>query len=154
MADSLKDQILAARTAALGEHTEDFEIPGFGGRLWGTFKALDDYAELRQIGKRHEGITDQVEREMAVGADTLLEANTDTFALIDGKKEPLGVRLGLELNGYLGIEGAQNDREALFLLFDSKTTNLMQLFFRYDGWTKVAQTEAETRVEGKSETAS
>lgn len=151
---SLKDQLLAARAAVQHSKTSDFEIPGYSGRLGATFRALDDYSEVRAIIKRHERVPDEALRELYVAADTLVEASTDTFALVDGEQHALGVTLGLPLYGYLELdEGAENDRQAVFALFPS-TMSLMTLFADYDQWMKGAQRKTESELAGKSDAPS
>lgn len=149
MAPSFKDQLIAARTAAQHSTAVDLEIPGYGGRLWGTFRGLDDYTEVREIVTRHERVTDVATREMYIGADTLVAASVDTFAMIDGEKHPLGVTLGLPLAGYLEMEGAENDRQAVFAVFPS-TMSVMTLFTEYDQWLKGAGREVEAHLEGEA----
>jgi len=152
---SLKDQILAARAAGMEARTEDFEIPGFGGRLWGTFRALDDYAEVRKIGQRLEKVHDPVEQEMCVAADTLIRASVDCFAVIDGERHPLDATFGLPLGKYLGLaEEGDTARQAVFGLFEGKTMDLMTLFNRYSEWRQGAQAQVDEETEGKSEAPS
>jgi len=157
---SLKDQILAARIGLMHGRSEDFAIPGYGGRLWGTFQALDDYGEVRQIGRAAGGVEDPTEQEMYVAIGTLVRASVDMFAVIDGQKEPLGVKLGLPLAQYLGLaEGIENDRQAVFALFTDEegalnSMALMELFQNYSLWRRETQTEAAKELEGKSEAPS
>lgn len=148
---SLKDVLLAAREEAQRDKTVDLEIPGYGGRLWGTFRALDDYTELRALVQRarDEG-QDDMTRELYAGADTLVRACTDTYAREGEEKHPLGKRLGLELASYLGLDDADTDRQAVFLLVPSSLA-LMSLFADYDAWLKGTFQSAIGAAEGKSE---
>lgn len=146
---SFREQLLAARERSLRSRTVELEIPGYERRLWGTFRAIDDYSEVRAIVRRHQQRAD-AEQELHVAADTLLAACVDCYGLEDGQRHPLDVKLGLPLAGMLGLaDGCDNDRQALFAVIPS-TMAVMTLFAEYDQWLKGARQEAEDDLQGES----
>jgi hypothetical protein len=152
---SVKQQLIAARQAAQSVTTVDLEIPGYGGRLWGTFRALDEYSEVRAIIAANSQIRDDADRELYNGADTLLAASLDTYALLeDGSKEPLGLKLGAKLAAYLELNDPETDRQALIggrgVGIFPGTMSVMTLFTQYDLWLKTARREVEEELEGNS----
>jgi hypothetical protein len=126
---TLQGLMREARAAATTSHTVDIPIPGikidapgFGpGELWGTFRALDDYREMRKIGKRHERVRDEATRELEIAADVLVRSSVTTFLRIDGYGDvPLDMPVGTELAIWIGAcaPGADvRDAEAAFMVF-------------------------------------
>lgn len=115
---SLAEQVLAAREAKQAAHTVTLEIPGWSGTLWATYRPLS-WRQARQIGLRHEALKSQVEKELRAAADGLAAACTGCEARVKGKVEPLPP-LGLALCAALGLDGAENDGEAVLMVFPSE----------------------------------
>lgn len=150
---SLKDYIVAARSAELRAKTADFEVPGYGGRLWATLRGLDDYSEMRGVITANERVPDAATMELNIAADTLLLASVDCFGLRNGEKESLDVRLGLPLSQCLGMTDSETNRQAIFEVFPD-TMSVMTMYAQYDNWLKGEGREADQRAEGKSGTPS
>ena len=126
---SLQARLRASHAREVKRVTGEFEIaPGvFDPPLWGVFRALDDYSERRQAAFRHQNVADDAERELLGAADAIVTACEDVYALVDGEKVSLGVRIGKPLADYLGIP-ADNDRQAIFALFKRGTMQIGDLF--------------------------
>lgn len=150
---SLQAQLRAMAQRTQQRKTVDLAIPGYDGRLWGTFRALDDYSEHRKIVARHERLQTE-QQELYIAADTLIAASVDTFAVLeDGQREPLNLRLGLALAGYLGLEGAETDRQAVFMLISS-TMQIVELYVELEQFRKASTRETVDELVGESEAAS
>jgi hypothetical protein len=145
--DSLRDSLRAARARAQHRTTGEFPIPGYEGRLHGEFRALDDYSEVRAIVMRHTKVADVAQQELYVAADTLLAASVGTFAMQDGVRHDLSLPLGRGLAAYLGYEGLESDRQALFAVFPA-TISVMTLFAEYDLWMKASGVTVDEDLAG------
>lgn len=120
--------------------TVDLEIPGYGG-LFGTFRALDDYAELREaiqdVAKKR-GIS-EADREVEIAASTLLLASVSSYALVDGQHVDIPHPLGLGLYDYIfpaedEMEARPgSDSEAVHMLFDN-SVSLVVTAARLERW--------------------
>ncbi len=136
---SLGERLLAGREklqAAQGEYVGTIDCGG--GTLRVHYRALS-YREDRKVGQRHEGVRDEVEKEIRLAADTLVTASVKTEAEIDGEVHELPP-LGLGLTTALGLDEPETDIQAALLLFPSERA-LIQQFVAYEQWaTEVAQT--------------
>lgn len=153
---SFKDQILAARTAAVSGRTEDFAIPGYGGRLWGTFRVIDSLADVHKLADATMGIDDEADRDACGAADALVAASVDTFYIDENDaRQPLGVKLGLPLARYLEMTAAENDRQAVFEIFE-RTGNLSvwEFYLEVDAWMTRVRAGVDKGLAGKSEAPS
>lgn len=154
--NSLRSWLQDARRQAQSRKTIDLPIPRFKGRLWCTFRAIDDGMEMRSISKRHERMGDQDLANLYIAADTLIAACMDTFVLKGEEKISLGLKLGLPLHAYLALTDetgvllpAENDRQAAFQIFDS-TTLLLLTADSYGAFMQDAGNEADGEIEGNS----
>jgi hypothetical protein len=146
---TLQEQLRAARADAQHRQNEDFPIPGYGGRLCGTFKALDDYSEVRQIIASNAKITDPAQQELYIAADTITRACVTVYALEGETRHPLEMGIGAQLAAYLGEE-VENDRQGVFAIFPS-TVAVMGFFADLDKWIKQAGETSDRQVtEGNS----
>lgn len=129
-----------------GNKVESFPIAGYDG-LFVTFRALDDYAEVRNaVGEvvKRRGVP-EAEREIEIGIETLKLSSIGSYAMIDGQKIDIGLPLGIDLYDYIfaadpdsddePTHKPQTDNEAIILLFDN-TMALMLLASRLDRWFK------------------
>jgi len=151
-ANTLQAELRAARARAMHKHTRDFAIPGYGGRLWGTFRALDDYAEVRKIVLEHRRVPDEAEGEVLIAADTLVKSCDSVYAVRHGERTDLGMTLGRQLAEFLG-EPVENDRQAIFAIFPD-TLTVMSLYGEIDRWIRAVGVEADEETAGKSQAAS
>lgn len=147
---SLQDQLRAARLRALHETTQDFEIPGTAGTLWGTFKALDDYREVREIVKSNAATGDEAEQEMNVAADTLVRSCVGVYAKDPetGEIQQLDMGLGVQLAEYYG-ETVDTDRQAVFAIFPG-TVSIVTLFAQLEAWFAKTGRKATGDLAGNS----
>lgn len=138
----------------VGQTTKDFAVPGYDRRLWATFRALTEYADVRRPVVEHQGIPDDAEREVLMAVDTLLAATVGAYALMpDGEKVDLGVPLGLGLAGHLGFSGLENDRQAVLAIFKTGTADLMEFFGDVTRFFDEAKHGGEAALVGESEAA-
>lgn len=133
--DSLQAIVRAGRARAQRRKTLHMEIPGYDSTLakdgvevecslWASYRALT-YEQVQEIEGGHPTHD---------AADTLSQACVDTFLLdADGVRYPLGIRLGLELARFVGIDEAETDRQAVFLIFDTDTRVILQAG-QYQKW--------------------
>lgn len=145
---TLQNDLRAVKKRAQNRHSEDFAIPGYGGRLWGTFKALDDYADVRAVVEKHSTITDPALNELHIAADILVKSCVEVFAVEDDKKHPLGMGLGAALADYLG-DPVENDRQGVFAVFPN-TLAVMTLYGELDRWFKAVDVESSKEAAGNS----
>lgn len=145
VADSLFAQIRAARDAKQQAETVDLVVPGYGGRLGVTYRALP-WAETRRIAARHARNPDAAMRELYIAADTLLAACVDAHAILeDGTHHDLGVGLGADLARRLELDDTDGltARQAMFLLFARET----QLISHYGELMEWQGGEVDPRVD-------
>lgn len=154
---SLQGQLRASIAKAQSQRTEDFVIPGYEPTLWVTFRATDQYGEAREIVTRHANVPDEATKEIYVAADTLAAMCLDTFAIVDGKKQSLGVKLGCELAAYLGQE-AETDRQGVLTVYGQgdpvRTMPLMTAFAAYEEWSQTAAVKSVQEAAGNSQAPS
>jgi len=148
---TLQDELRAAKARATNRQTRDFPIPGYEGRLWGTFRALDDYADVRAIIAEHGKVADAAEQEQLIAADTLVKSCTRVFALRDGEQHDLGMGLGRDLAAFLGDE-VENDRQGIFAVIPNSLL-LMSFYGEIDRWFRGTEAAATSEASGKSEAA-
>ena len=149
------ERLLAARSKAQAAHEITLAIPGFDGQLHATFRPLY-FRESRKIGQAHERLSDEIEKELRVAADTLVAACTGCEAHIDGETHTLPP-IGMALNEAIGLDAGENDRQAVLALYPTENA-LIRQFVAVD----LAETQANVAVdtqlgkelEGNSEAAS
>lgn len=139
-----------------GNKTKDVKIPGYDG-LYVTFRALDDYTEVREAIKdiaRKRGIPEG-DREVELAVQTLLLAAVDSFAIINGERIDIGQPLGLGLYDYIfpeedeGEERPMTDAQAVIALFDN-TMALMVTAATLDQWFRGEGVDTEEELLGES----
>ena len=115
MAGSLQDRLKARRDAWF-TGDEKVPVPGYGGELVGCY-ARADWAQFGPLAmSMSEGEPSKQNVEAAV--KMLVSSNTGMEAHVDGKVAPIdGVKLGVSLAAFLGIEGADTDTQAVYLIF-------------------------------------
>lgn len=122
-AASVAEHLRASFKKAVERKTRDVKLPDYD-ELHVIFRALDDYAELR------DGIRDVVdrpgladaEREIEISLRTLVMSSVDSYAVIEGEKHEIGLPLGAALYDYInppaeGEQRALTDEQATLLLF-------------------------------------
>lgn len=150
--DSLKTKLQAARRRAQNLPPEDFPIPGSANTLWGTFKVLTDYVELREVVSAQGSATTEAEGELYVAAETIAKSCTELYALIDGQKKPFEMSIIQVANTYYDAV-AENDRQAVFAIFPD-TSSVAEFAGNLDTWFETARSRADEVVSGNSEAAS
>jgi hypothetical protein len=158
VAEQLRDSFAVAKS----QRTTEIRIPGYDPTLVGVFRGIDDYSELRALvvsvmkKTRHLPKNQQAQQQIALGAETIIRASTDTFVLRDdGEKVVLGKRLGLELYDLIfpvdgsGAYRPMTDAEALILLFPLGTSSLMTVAAELDQWMKNASLLTEESLLGE-----
>lgn len=135
---SFRDKVRAARTAAQNRKTKDFKIPGFEGTIWGTFKALDKWADVRGIVDKYAHLTDG-EDELMIAAETLLRSCVTLYGLDNGVRAPLDMTLGVQFAEWVE-EGStvttgppMTDLQAVFVAIPDEV-QLVKLFTRLEQW--------------------
>lgn len=90
-------------------------IPGYRkGALVAVYKA-PQWGEARgYVHAVNAGAPSSVELDAI--ADALVDSSTGMEARIDGETQTIPHKLGKGLTDYLGIDGAENDRQAVYLL--------------------------------------
>lgn len=139
VAQHLRDSANRARQ----HKTRSMRLPDYDG-LYVTFRALDDYREvraaIREVLKRR-GVRPE-DREVEIAIETLLLASTGSYAEIDGRRHDIGLPLGVELYDYIWpAEGEDevrpsSDSQAVVLLFGSNTVQITAMAAELDMWFK------------------
>lgn len=124
--------------------TIDLEIPGYSGGLFGTFRALDDYAEVRdaiQGPAKKMGIS-EADRDLEIAVNLLLLASVSSYAIVDGgQRVDIPHPLGLGLYDYIfpaedEMEARPgSDSEAVHMLFQNSMA-LMRTAGLFDQWSR------------------
>ena len=143
-----------------GNKTKDVRIPGYDG-LFVTFRALDDYTEVRDAIKdvaRKRGISEG-EREVEIAVRTLLLASVSSHAVINDRRVEIDLPLGLGLYDYIfpaepGEEGdiipevrPESDTEAVVMLFDN-TMALVVTAASLDQWFRGEGVDTDEEILG------
>jgi len=149
---SIQGALRAALAAAQHRQNKDFPIPGYSGRLWGTFRALDDYTDVRGIVAGLDRVSDDATKELYIAADTIIKSCVGVYALMDGEKHELPYGMGIGLADYLGQQ-VDTDRQAVFALFPG-TLAVMGLLADLDAWFKDADAKSAEETAGNSEAPS
>jgi hypothetical protein len=147
---TLGERLLAARSRKQAAHDVVMEIPGYEGQLFARYRPLD-FREGRKIGQRHERLSDEIEKELRVAADTLVAACTGCEARIDGETHELPP-LGLKLAQEIGLEGPENDTQAVLVVFPSELAVIKQ-FIDLQGDEDKANAQIDRELAGNSEAA-
>lgn len=148
---TLGEQLLAARSRKQAAHEETFEVPGYDGKLWATYRPLD-FRVARRIGQRHERLRDEVEKELRVAADTLASACVSCEARIDGETHKLPP-LGAELVKQIGLDGEpETPIQAVLMIFPSEMAVVRQ-FVELQGAEDTANDQIDDELAGNSRAA-
>jgi hypothetical protein len=131
--------VRAARAAAQHRHTKDFEIPGFEGTIWGTFRALDKWSDVRGIVDRHSHL-DGAEQQVNVAAETLLKSCVTLYGVDGTQRAPLNMGLGVQFAEYVE-EGStaspdgipMTDLQAVFVAIPNEV-QLVMLYTALESW--------------------
>ena len=145
--DSVAQRLLAARSKKQAAHEEIFEVPGYDGQLFAVYRPLD-FREARRIGQRHERLRDEIEKELRMAAESLASACIRCEAKIDGETHELPP-LGLALAQQIGIEGPENDLQAVLAIFPSEMAVVNQ-FVAVQGSETASNGQIDTELEGNS----
>jgi hypothetical protein len=143
---SLGERLLAGRKekqAQQGEFIGTIQLGG--GHLTAHYRALD-FREDRKIGQRHRAVADEIEREVRLAADTLAASCTRCEAHIDDEVHELPP-LGLQLTQKLGIDGPENDVQAVLALFPSERA-MVEQFVELEQWTSAVNRAVDTELAG------
>lgn len=123
--ESLAETLRAKRDQYTQVTERTVEIPGFGGQLYAHYTPLD-YRSARRIVERCETIPDPATRDLEAAAESLVTACQGVEAHVDGEVHDLGYKLGKQLADWLGLEGAETDVQAVFLIFPSEMAIINQ----------------------------
>lgn len=131
---SLAERLEAGKAQAQAQEGEFVgTIQMAGGYLTIYYRVLS-YREDRAIAIRHEAIGNQLERESRLAADTLASASVRSEAHVEEHSEELP-KLGLELAARLGLDGPENDIQAVLALFPSERA-MVEQFAELETWAK------------------
>ncbi len=133
---SVAERLRANFARAQARATQEFELPTIEG-LWIVFRQLTDIAEVQDsLAEVNEHLApSQVSIEAATRM--LVASSVDSYALIDGTRHEIGLRLGLGLYDHLfpaenGEIRPATDAEAVALMFqtaDGSTDTLSLVMF-------------------------
>jgi len=90
-APSLQQQLRQSRKRAANKQAKAFQIPGYDPPLWGTFRALDDYSDVRRFVIAHVDVPDEAEKELLIAADTLAASCTELYVEVGGVRGELEI---------------------------------------------------------------
>lgn len=145
---SLGERLLAGRAEKQKERGEFIgRVECGGGYILAHYRAMD-YREDRQVGQRHQMVTDQLEQEIRLAADTLASASTGCEIHIGDEvfeKGPLGLALAQEL----GLDGPENNVQAVLALFPSERA-MVEQYIELEAWVKAVNAGVDDDIEGKS----
>lgn len=146
---SLQGRLQESRKRAQNRETKDFAIPGSDDTLWGTFKVLTDYGDLRaMVLVREEAPTEQ-DADLYTMCERIVRSCTAVYTLIDGKQRPLDMTIGVKLaNTY--YSPVDTDRQAVFAIFPD-TASIAEFSGDLTIWAEGAGTAADEVVSGNSE---
>jgi hypothetical protein len=120
---SLQEKVRAARKRKQANALIKVSIPGWP-MLIGRYHPVD-WRTKGEIDLRHENDGDRMELIRSVQAEFLLAANDGIEAVDGSERTDLGVKLGLGLAGWLGLNEpasdgplAQTDLDALYLILE------------------------------------
>jgi hypothetical protein len=159
---SLQQQLRASRKRAANKQTEDFQIPGYSPALWGTFRAMDDYSDVRRFVIAHVDVADEAEKELLIAADTLAASCTDLYVKIGDTRADLEIApqgftpqsaayLVTEPDGQGGERPVQvdSDRQAVFAIFPN-TSSIMELYGEMKSYFNNAGIAADEELLGNA----
>lgn len=154
---SLKSRLAARRAELRDEKPFDIDVPGYEGILQVRYRSLD-YPTIRAIGQRHEKISKPADKELAIAADTLVNACVCLLAIDGDEIEETRYRwdehTARELFG-IGVdevpEGA-SARIAIRRIIPS-STRLMLHYAEYDERSRGVERASDKTVEGELEAA-
>lgn len=133
------------------QEVQKLPVPRFNGRLIARYGTVDPRT-LIAIGIEGEKNPDQVEGLITASVDTLLAACQGTETEIDGETHDLGQTLGAGLAAFLGLEGAQTDREGVFLIFEDEL-DIINTANQLKQLQQMANQQITDAVVGKSKAA-
>jgi hypothetical protein len=148
---SLGERLLAGRDekqAEQGEMTGRIEC--VGGYIVSHYRALS-FREDRKIGLRHKAVADIVEKEVRAAADTLAASSTRCEVHIGDETHEMPP-LGLGLSQALGLDGPENDIQAVLALFPSERA-MVEQFIELEEWASAVNAAVDGQIEGNSEAA-
>lgn len=145
---SLAERLMADREGKQAEQGEFVGTVQMGGGYLTVFYRALSYREDRKIGQRHRMVSDEVERELRLAADTLASSSTRCEAHVGDEVEELPP-LGVALTSKLGLDGPENDVQAVLALFPSERA-MVEQFVELEEWATAVNRTVDKSIEGNS----
>lgn len=151
MSTSLGERLLAGRAEQQAQQGEFIgTIQCGGGYIVSYYRALP-FREDRKIGQRHRTVSDEIEREVRMAADTLAAASVRCEVHVGDETHEKG-KLGLALAKELGLDGPETDIQAVLALFPTEKA-MVEQFVEYEEWAKAVNRTVDGKIEGNSDAA-
>jgi hypothetical protein len=122
--ESLAERLRSQREQRTAPKETTLKVPGFD-ELYARYLPLG-YRPARKIVEDCIDIPDPATRDLEAAVQTLLTACQGVEAHIDGETHDLGMKLGKALADFLGLEGSENDKQAIMLIFPSEMAIMNQ----------------------------
>ena len=116
--ESLAERLRTQREQHAVPSETTLRVPGYD-ELYARYLPLE-YRPARKIVEECINIPDAATRDLEAAVKTLLASCQGVEAHIDGETHDLGMGLGKQLADWLGLEGAENDQQAIMLIFPSE----------------------------------
>ena len=145
---SVSERIRASIVKAQQRKTQDLIFPE-SEELHILFRPLDDFTELQPLLAEVAG-SPEGQQAIQAAINTLVASSVDSYAVVDGEKVDIGMKLGLGLYDFIfPVENGEvrptTDGEAISLMFGGDTVALVMFARRLHVWQKIqaAVVEAE-----------
>lgn len=137
---SVADRLGASIKRAQGSKTQDLIFPD-SDELHLTFRGMTDLSELKQAFDLNPSLSES-EAEVQAAINTLVQTSTGSYAVVDGKRVDIGLKLGVSLYAYLfpaeaGEPQPMTDGEAVVLMFGGDTVGLTMFARKLTVWRRI-----------------
>lgn len=149
---SVADRLRANFAAAQSQRTQEFEFPPISG-LYIVFRTIEDFGEAHDTIMGNPGLP-AAQQEIAMAINLLVASSIDSYAIVDGDRHDIGLKLGVDLYDLIfpaeeGQIRPRTDGEAVALMFGADTLSLV-MFSRKLNTLKKIQSALVEADPGKS----
>lgn len=116
--ESLAERLRSQREQRTAPKETTLKVPGFD-ELYARYLPLG-FRPARKIVEDCADIQDPATQDLEEAVQTLLTACQGVEAHIGGETHDLGMKLGKPLADFLGLDGSENDVQAVMLIFPSE----------------------------------